>query len=281
MGPTASGKTAKAIELVNKYPCEIISVDSSMVYKGMDIGTAKPSKQELAVAPHHLIDIRDPKDTYSAADFREDALEKIEEIFAKNKIPLLVGGTMLYFNILINGISDLPKANQEIRNLLQQEIETNGLLHLYKKLIKIDPDSAKRIKPNDKQRIQRALELYEITGLPMTELLKIHKPKPLPYKSINYALMPTSKEELQKNIEKRLKEMLKNGFIEEVEILHKREDLTINTPAMRAVGYRQIWQYLDGDLPHNGLEEKIIIATRQLAKRQTTWLNNWPNLKIT
>ncbi|KPJ67667.1 MAG: hypothetical protein AMJ43_03250 [Coxiella sp. DG_40] len=278
MGPTASGKTDLAIEICKNFPCDIISVDLGMVYRGMDIGTAKPTAKQQAVAPHRLIDICDPYETYSAGQFREDALREIRDILRQNRIPLLVGGTMLYFKTLQRGLSELPAANSIVRQKILEEAEQIGWQALYRKLAKIDPITAGRVHPNDLQRIQRALEIYEITGKNMTELFAIKGIKSVPYQILNIAIAPLQRSILHKRIEKRFDQMLKNGFVEEVEQLFKRSDLHCDLPSIRACGYRQIWQYLTGKLTYEEIREKVIIATRQLAKRQLTWLRNWPNL---
>ena len=278
MGPTASGKTNLAIELVKKFPFEIISVDSVIVYRDMDIGSAKPSVEELKKAPHHLINIRDPKDAYSAADFRCDALQAIEAIFKKGKIPLLVGGTMLYFKALLSGLSHLPSANLEIRSKLLDQANKFGWQALHKRLKSIDPDSAAHIHPNDVQRIQRALEVFEIAGKTMTQLQKDHIKKPLPYESILIAIAPKDRAILHERIEKRVQKMLHIGLIEEVRTLYERGDLHQKLPVIRSVGYRQVWAYLEGKLSFEEMQQKIVIATRQLAKRQLTWLRRWPNI---
>lgn len=277
MGPTAAGKTKLAIELTQKFPCEIISVDSGMIYRDMDIGTAKPTLSELAIAPHHLINILDPAETYSAAQFRIDALEIINNILARGKIPLLVGGTMLYFKILQQGISKLPAANAEIRAKLNKEQECFGLAALYKKLSIIDQPIAQRIKPNDQQRILRALEVYEASGKTMSAWFNAEILQPLPYKIINLIIAPAVRANLREKIAKRLDLMLQQGFVVEVEKLKARKDLYKDLPSMRAVGYRQIWQYLDGELTYGAMHELIYIATNQLAKRQLTWLRSWQN----
>lgn len=277
MGPTAAGKTKLAIELTQKFPCEIISVDSGMIYRDMDIGTAKPTLSELAIAPHHLINILDPAETYSAAQFRIDALEIINNILARGKIPLLVGGTMLYFKILQQGISKLPAANAEIRAKLNRELERFGLAALYKKLSIIDPPIAQRIKPNDQQRILRALEVYEVSGKAMSAWFNAEILQPLPYKIINLIIAPAVRANLREKIAKRLDLMLQQGFVTEVEKLKARKDLHKDLPSMRAVGYRQIWQYLDGELAYDAMCELVNIATNQLAKRQLTWLRSWQN----
>lgn len=279
MGPTASGKTDLAIELVQKYPCDIVSVDSAMIYREMDIGTAKPSADILKIAPHRLIDIRDPAEPYSAGDFRDDAIREIENILSSNRIPLLVGGTMLYFNALQNGIANLPKANPEIRAQLAHELEQLGLNYLHERLKKIDPVAAERIHPNDPQRTLRMLEIHMITGKKPSDLFLELASQSLPYKFVNLAIAPKDRETLHKNIATRFKQMLKTGLIEEVEKLFKRGDLHPDLPSIRAVGYRQVWDYLANNLSYDEMQERAIIATRQLAKRQMTWLRSWENLQ--
>ncbi len=275
MGPTASGKTALAIELMAHLPVDIISVDSVMVYRGMDIGTAKPDAATLKIAPHRLIDIRDPANPYSAAQFRDDALRQIRGIHAEGRIPLLVGGTMLYFRALLEGLSALPPAEPAIRDRLMMEAETMGWAALHKRLQAIDPESAKRIHANDSQRLQRALEVYELTGEPLSRLqLRAEGGIGSHEKVIKIILMPEDRKSLHTQIEKRFHAMLEQGFIEEVEGFYARDDLDEDLPAMRSVGYRQVWQYLDGILEKAQLREKGVAATRQLAKRQMTWLRS-------
>ncbi len=277
MGPTASGKTALAIALVEQHNCEIISVDSALIYRGMDVGSAKPNAEELGKAPHRLIDIRDPAESYSAADFRTDALQAIEEILAKGKTPLLVGGTMMYFKALLEGLSPLPAADDEIRKQIQIEADTYGWNHLHDELKQIDPVSAERIHPNDPQRLSRAIEVYRISGKSLTELTKI-KSEPLPYDVVQFAISPKDRKQLHLSIEERFKLMLNQGFVEEVRSLRERSELHIDLPSMRCVGYRQCWQYLNGDYDYDTMVEKAVVATRQLAKRQLTWLRGWPEL---
>ncbi len=290
MGPTASGKTDLVIELVkNKsLPVEIISVDSAMVYRGMDIGTGKPSKEELAIVPHHLIDIRDPSDPYSAADFREDALKLIVDITKRGKIPLLVGGTLLYFRALEKGLSPLPSADPIIREKLLKEAREIGWEAMHQRLAKIDPSAANRIHPNDPQRIQRALEVYEITNKPMSELFKDKSLQVneslqsndlnLQYKIHSFALVPRDRKFLHDRIAKRFLKMLELGLLEEVKHLFNRGDLHANLPAIRSVGYRQVWQYLAGEISYDDMVLKAMTATRQLAKRQLTWLRSLDNI---
>ncbi|EKD54420.1 MAG: hypothetical protein ACD_60C00087G0032 [uncultured bacterium] len=277
MGPTASGKTELAIHLVSEFPFEIVSVDSAMVYRGMDIGTAKPNADILGKAPHRLINIREPKDTYSAAQFCQDAREEIKIIFKKNKIPLLVGGTMLYFRALQQGLSYLPSGNQEIRKKIAERALQLGFPALHQELVKIDPLAALRIHPNDSQRISRALEVYELTGKSLSELQEEPGDVLTEYVFYNIIIAPVDRGILHERIAKRFKEMLANGLAEEVRRLSEKGDLTEEMPAMRSVGYRQVMEYLKGNITFNEMEERGIAATRQLAKRQLTWLRSWPN----
>jgi len=279
IGPTAVGKTDLAIKITRDLPCEIISVDSGMIYRTMDIGTAKPTPTELSLAPHHLVDICDPKDLYSAAYFRKDALLAIEEILHKKKIPLLVGGSMLYFKILLEGVSPLPNADPDVRAQIAKEAEICGWKFLHKKLQIIDPISAAKISSSDSQRIQRALEVYQLTGKNISELCAMNPPQTLPYKTIKIALIPNDKNLLRKKIALRFKNMLQSGFIEEVARLYNRGDLHPDLPSMRAVGYRQIWNYLTKKTNYDEMCEEAINATNQLAKRQMTWLRNWKDLQ--
>ena len=275
MGPTASGKTDLAITLVEQLPMEIVSVDSVMVYRGMDIGSAKPDAVTLARAPHRLIDIRDPAEAYSAAQFREDALVEMAEITSRGRIPLLVGGTMLYFRALLSGLSDLPSADTGIRARLDAEAEVEGWESLHRRLAEVDAVAAARIHPNDPQRIQRALEVYEMTGIPLSELQQQQSvDQPLPYRVVKLAVAPADRCILHQRIAERFEGMLRSGLVEEVEGLRQRGDLYPDLPALRAVGYRQVWEFLDGDIDYTGLVERGIIATRQLAKRQFTWLRS-------
>jgi len=277
MGPTASGKTALAIELAEKHQCEIISVDSALIYRGMDIGSAKPSAAELARGPHRLLDIRDPSESYSAADFRKDALADIEQILSMGKTPLLVGGTMMYFKALLEGLSPLPAADEAIRSQIQAEAEAYGWETLHEQLREIDPVSAIRIHPNDPQRLSRALEVYRISGKSLTELTQT-KSAPLPYNVVQFAIAPRERSVLHNLIAQRFELMLQQGFIDEVRQLKARGDLHLDLPSMRCVGYRQCWQYLDGEFDYDTMVEKAVAATRQLAKRQLTWLRSWPEL---
>jgi len=281
MGPTASGKTAAALEIAGHIPSDIISVDSALVYRGMDIGTAKPTPAEQAQAPHHLIDILDPLDAYSVMQFRQDALRLVADIQARGKLPLLVGGTMLYFKGLRDGLDALPQADPAIRAALDAEEAQLGTPAMHARLAQIDPVTAARLKPNDSQRIQRALEIHQLTGQPMSALLA-QAPKPeLPFELLPIALEPSDRSMLHHRIADRFHAMLKDGaLIDEVEILRRRGDLHLGLPSMRCVGYRQTWEYLDGYYDMAELREKGIAATRQLAKRQITWLRSMPERHI-
>ncbi|EHH0684619.1 tRNA (adenosine(37)-N6)-dimethylallyltransferase MiaA [Vibrio vulnificus] len=277
MGPTASGKTELAIRLRQRYPVELISVDSALIYKGMDIGTAKPDEREQKLAPHRLIDILDPTEAYSAADFRRDALAAMNEIVAQGKIPLLVGGTMLYFKALLEGLSPLPAANAEIRQQIEQEALTKGWPVLHDELQEIDPVSAARIHPNDPQRLSRALEVYRISGKTLTELTET-KGESLPFRVKQFAIAPKERAELHRRIELRFDKMMEAGFEQEMRALYTRKDLHPDLPSIRCVGYRQMWDYLDGNCTLDDAIYRGICATRQLAKRQITWLRSWDNL---
>jgi tRNA dimethylallyltransferase len=277
MGPTASGKTALAMALHDALPCDIISVDSALVYRDMDIGTAKPSAEELAKYPHSLINLIDPSESYSAADFCKDALREIEKSRANNRIPLLVGGTMMYFKSLIDGISPLPTADAKIRQEIEAEAKELGWSHLHDQLAKIDPVSAERIHKNDPQRLIRALEVYRITGKSMTELTKV-KGERLAGDVLQFAISPKDRKDLHARIALRFEQMIGQDFESEVVKLKERTDLHVNLPSIRCVGYRQMWEYLNDEVDHDEMVFKGICATRQLAKRQLTWLRNWPNL---
>jgi len=277
MGPTASGKTALALELCRQLPLDIISVDSAMVYRGMDIGTAKPSAEILKAVPHRLIDICDPAEVYSAAGFRRDALIEIEKIHLTDRIPLLVGGTGLYFRALEKGISVLPSADSNVRLKLEEEAQEEGWESMHQRLVKIDSEAAARIHPNDPQRIQRALEVYELTGQSMSELFARETTKPLEYEVIKIILNPEDRSIIHERVKQRFMQMLEDGLIEEVQGLHDRGDLSASMPSMRMLGYRQIWQYLEGSSVHEEMVNRAIVATRQLAKRQLTWLRKEEN----
>lgn len=278
MGPTAAGKTDAAMALHERLGHELISVDSAMVYRGMDIGSAKPSASELARAPHHLIDIRDPAEPYSAADFRVDALSLMRQISAAGKVPLLVGGTMLYYKRLVEGLANLPSADPAIRQRLEAQWQNEGLLSLHQRLAEVDALSAQRIHPNDPQRVMRALEVYYASGRPMSELWAEQQPETFPWRVLSIALAPSDRSLLHQRIAQRFEVMLGEGLINEVAALKKRNDLHLGLPAMKSVGYRQVWEYLEGEYDYASLVERGVIATRQLAKRQLTWLRSWPEL---
>jgi len=285
MGPTASGKTDLALELARALPCELISVDSALVYRGMDIGTAKPSAQILGAYPHRLVDILDPVQSYSAAEFSADALAAMAEISAAGRIPLLVGGTMLYFKALRDGLADMPAADIQVRAALEQEVASEGLSALHRQLAMIDPESAARIHPNDPQRLIRALEVYRVSGLTMSEHRARQRSQKagdgapeagvLPYTVAQLTIAPAQRSLLHQRIEQRFAQMIEQGFVAEVEALRSRGDLHLGLPSMRAVGYRQVWEYLDGQLAKDEMIQRGVIATRQLAKRQFTWLRSW------
>ncbi|HKN03288.1 MAG TPA: tRNA (adenosine(37)-N6)-dimethylallyltransferase MiaA [Buttiauxella sp.] len=274
MGPTASGKTALAINLRKTLPVELISVDSALIYQGMDIGTAKPTAQELAQAPHRLLDILDPAQAYSAADFRRDALAEMAEITASGRIPLLVGGTMLYFKALLEGLSPLPSADPEVRERIEKQAAEQGWDALHRELALVDPVAAARIHPNDPQRLSRALEVFFISGKTLTELTQTSG-EALPYQVHQFAIAPAGRELLHHRIEQRFHQMLVSGFETEVRALFARGDLHTDMPSIRCVGYRQMWSYLAGEITHDEMVYRGICATRQLAKRQMTWLRGW------
>ncbi len=272
MGPTASGKTRLALALARTFPVEVVSVDSAQIYREMDVGTAKPSPSERRAVPHHLIDIIDPTESYSAAKFREDALRLISEITARRRIPLLVGGTMLYFKALREGLSDLPESDASVRAQLDAEAAARGWPTMHVELASVDPETAARLKPTDAQRIQRALEVFRTSGKPMSKLLGRRKLASLPFRLIELALVPSDRSALHGRIEARFEAMLKDGLVEELRSLRKRRVLRQGLPSMRCVGYRQAWQFLEGDIKRDELHDRGIFATRQLAKRQLTWL---------
>lgn len=306
MGPTASGKTDLAMALCDRLPCEIVSVDSAMIYRGMDIGTAKPTAAELARAPHRLIDICDPAQTYSAADFRRDALAAMAEITAAGRIPLLVGGTMMYFKALIHGMSGLPSASSDVRRALEQEADERGWEALHQELQNLDPIAAGRIHPNNRQRLMRALEVLRLTGKPISGFWKAEsgpgeepalvdqsadvkdytyftrwqadETSSLPYTVVQLAMMPPERRVLHERIRLRFLKMLESGFLDEVRALMLREDLHSDLPSMRCVGYRQAWSYLSGEDDYETFVSKGVAATRQLAKRQLTWLRKWSDV---
>jgi tRNA dimethylallyltransferase len=278
MGPTASGKTAVAVQLATTLPCEIISVDSALVYKDMNIGTAKPDADTLARAPHHLINVIEPHESYSAARFRDDALTLMREITERGNIPLLVGGTMLYFKALVEGLNDLPEADSTVRLIIETMAEEEGWPAVHEKLRKVDPETAARLEPNDSQRVQRALEIFYITGKSMTDLLKKPKYVYFPYTPIRIALLPSDRAVLHDRIALRFEQMLEAGLIDELRALRDAYALEPDTPSMRCVGYRQAWDFLNDRISRAELLEQGIAATRQLAKRQLTWLRSTENL---
>lgn len=304
MGPTASGKTDLAMALCERLPCDIVSVDSAMIYRGMDIGTAKPTAAELARAPHRLIDICDPADTYSAADFCRDALREMADIAAAGRIPLLVGGTMMYFKALLHGMSDLPAADQDIRRALEAEAAEKGWEVLHQELVQADPIAAGLIHPNNRQRLMRALEVIRLTGQPISRLWRGSPPAAanqgvaksgikdypyftqwqadespgLPYTVVQLAIAPVDRRVLHQRIRLRFLNMLEHGFLDEVKTLMARGDLHPELPSMRCVGYRQAWSHLAGEYDHDTMVDKGVAATRQLAKRQLTWLRKWPDV---
>jgi len=272
MGPTASGKTALAVELVQRLPFEIVSVDSALVYREMDIGTAKPDAEIRRLAPHRLVDILDPAEAYSAGRFRSDARREIAAIQAAGHVPLLVGGTMLYFRALERGLAELPSADPAVRARLAAELAERGGAALHARLARLDPAAAARIHPRDPQRVQRALEVFELTGRPLTELCADRRDELLPFRIVRLIVAPADRRVLHQRIEQRFGAMLEQGFVAEVERLRARGDLDPDKPSMRAVGYRQVWAYLDGRLDRAAMVERGIAATRQFAKRQLTWL---------
>lgn len=278
MGPTAAGKTAIALSLANHLPIEIISVDSALIYRGLNIGSAKPSLSELSQVPHHLIDILSPLENYSVADFLKDCNQCISDICGRGKLPVLTGGTMMYFNALVNGISELPEANPEIRQQLEVDFDKNGNLSMHQRLMALDPSSAAKINPNDRQRIERALEVYYICGKPMSIM---QKEKWIPGLSdceyLSLGIMPTNRELLHQRINQRFDSMLEMGIIDEVANLRLQyPELTDKHNSMRTVGYSQVWSYLEGIIDYESLRMEGMAATRQLAKRQLTWLRSLP-----
>lgn len=278
MGPTAAGKTDLAIALHEQLGAELISVDSAMVYRGMDIGSAKPSADELARAPHRLIDIRDPAEPYSAAGFRQDARREMHAISEAGGLPLLVGGTMLYFNRLQQGVANLPEAQPELRAELEAQAEQQGLAVLHDELARVDPVSAQRIHPNDPQRLMRALEVYRHSGRTLTELWQEQQAEKFPWRVLAIGLAPVDRGLLHQRIAQRFDSMLEAGLLDEVAALKGRSDLHSGLPSMKSVGYRQAWQYLDGESDRDTFRQRTLVATRQLAKRQLTWMRSWPDL---
>lgn len=277
MGPTASGKTALAIALRQYLPVELISVDSALIYRGMDIGTAKPSAEERRLAPHRLLDIRDPVEAYSAAEFRRDALREMAEITESGKIPLLVGGTMLYYKALLEGLSPLPPADPDVRQRIEQKASEEGWDSLHRQLCEIDPIAGSRIHPNDPQRLSRALEVFFISGKTLTELTKTAG-EALPYDVTQFAIAPDNRALIHQRIALRFEQMLASGFEAEVRALYARGDLHTDLPSIRCVGYRQMWSFLAGEIDYDEMVYRGICATRQLAKRQMTWLRGWEDV---
>ena len=272
MGPTASGKTGLAIALRERFPLDIISVDSALVYRGMDIGTAKPDRATLRRAPHALIDIRDPAESYSAAEFRADALTEMAHITSRGRVPLLVGGTMLYFRALSRGLAELPPASPELRERIETQAREQGWQALHERLAALDPEAARRIHPNDPQRIQRALEVIGLSGRRISDLQRRQQRQPLPYRVLRIVVCPQPRSALHQRIEARFGQMLAQGFLDEVRALRARGDLQRDLPSMRCVGYRQAWSHLEGEIGYQEMCRKAVAATRQLAKRQLTWL---------
>lgn len=279
MGPTASGKTELAIALRRRYPFEIISVDSALVYRGLEIGAARPSAAELVEAPHRLINFVDPASAYSAGRFRDDALREMAEISAAGRIPLLVGGTMLYFKTLLEGLAELPGADPALRRELERRAAGEGWPSLHAELVRVDPATAARLHPNHSQRIQRALEVYYSSGRPLSVWQAEQRVVEFPYRLLQLGLLPADRAVLHERIARRFQMMLEQGLIAEVRALYERGDLHADLPAIRAVGYRQVWRYLDGCIDPEAMRAEAIAATRQLAKRQLTWLRRWPELK--
>ncbi|WP_394172056.1 tRNA (adenosine(37)-N6)-dimethylallyltransferase MiaA [Thalassotalea litorea] len=277
MGPTASGKTSLAMQLADQLPCDLISVDSALVYKGMDIGTAKPTAKELQDYPHQLIDLIDPKQSYSAADFCRDAKAAIFSARERQRYPVLVGGTMMYFKSLLQGLSPLPEADASIRKDIEAQANKHGWEYIHQELANVDPISAERIHPNDPQRLTRALEVYRISGKSLTQLTE-HKGETVEGPVLQFAISTPERSTLHQRIELRYQQMLAQGFEDEVKVLKKRQDLHPDLPSIRCVGYRQMWEYLDGDYDYDEMVFRGVCATRQLAKRQLTWLRSWPDL---
>ncbi|QOJ09447.1 tRNA (adenosine(37)-N6)-dimethylallyltransferase MiaA [Nitrosomonas sp. H1_AOB3] len=280
MGPTASGKSAMALEIARRFPVEIIGVDSAQVYRFMDIGSAKPDKLILSEIPHHLIDLIDPDENYSAARFREDALSVMREITARGRVPLLVGGTMLYFKVLRQGLAALPPADDSVRRALEQQALDKGWPAMHAVLSQLDPVTAGRIQPNDSQRIQRALEVCYLTGKPMSEMLEQQQNADFPFRVFNIALLPGDRSVLHDRISQRFATMLEAGLIDEVRLIREQFHVNGDMPSMRCVGYRQVCMYLDNEISFARMQETGVFATRQLAKRQLTWLRSMSGLQI-
>jgi len=279
LGPTASGKTAVALALAKRFPIEVVSVDSAQVYRGMDVGTAKPDAVERAAAPHHLVDIVDPTESYSAGRFRDDAMRLVNEIHARGRVPVLAGGTMLYFRALTSGIAELPRADAVTRADIADRARRQGWPALHAELAQVDPESAARIGPTDPQRIQRALEVWQLTGVALSRLQENREPRPLPFEALQVALEPSDRKVLHARIAERFRAMLDAGLVAELEGLRKRYELSAGLPSMRSVGYRQAWDTLEGNARLETLADRGIAATRQLAKRQLTWLRSMETLE--
>lgn len=280
MGPTASGKTALAIELVQRLPLEIVSVDSAQIYKTMDIGTGKPDAKTLTLAPHRLIDFLDPLESYSAARFCEDARREMADIRASGKVPLLVGGTMLYFKALRDGLASMPAADERVRADILSRANARGWAAIHAELAEVDPVAAARIHPNDPQRLQRALEVFLVSGRSLSDWQAMQSPLPDGGDAFVFlSIQPVDRSVLHQRIERRFRQMLDDGLVGEVEALYARGDLRPEMPSVRSVGYRQVWQFLNQEIAYDGMVERGIIATRQLAKRQITWLRGWPSLQ--
>ncbi|WP_417581614.1 tRNA (adenosine(37)-N6)-dimethylallyltransferase MiaA [Nitrincola sp.] len=280
MGPTASGKTDLAMRLADHLAVELISVDSALIYRGMDIGTAKPDMATLQRYPHHLVNIRDPAESYSAAEFREDALQSIDQALSAGRTPLLVGGTMMYFNALLKGLATLPASDPNVRAELESRIAELGIEAVHRELLAVDSVAAARLHPTDTQRVQRAMEVYLLTGKTLTQHWQEQQQPELPFRVLSLALLPSDRAALHQRIAIRFEQMLADGFEAEVTDLFKRGDLHEGMPSIRCVGYRQMWQYLDGRMDYDSMREKAVVATRQLAKRQYTWLRGWPELQV-
>ncbi|CAA0082278.1 tRNA dimethylallyltransferase [BD1-7 clade bacterium] len=280
MGPTASGKTDLAMRLSDEFNGEIVSVDSALIYRNMNIGTAKPSRLELQAYPHHLVDIVDPSEAYSAAQFREDALQLLADIHSRGRLPILAGGSMMYFRVLLEGMSQLPQADSAVRHKIEQIAAEHGWQEVHRQLAEVDSESAARIHPNDPQRLQRALEVYLLSGRSMTQhrIIEQQQRAEFPFAPIQIALAPDDRAILHQRIAERFEKMLSNGFEQEVRALFDRGDLNAGMPSIRCVGYRQMWSYLEKEISYDQMREKGVIATRQLAKRQFTWLRGWQDL---
>lgn len=279
-GPTAAGKSASTLAIAQRWPVEVVVMDSATIYRGMDIGTAKPSAQEQAAVPHHLLDIRDPAQAYSAAEFERDARQAIDAIAARGRLPLLSGGTLMYYKALREGLNDLPGADPEVRAAIDAQAQAQGWPALHAELAGFDPETAARLAPNDSQRLQRAIEVYRVSGRPLSQWLKTASNRPAPYRFATIALEPSNRLVLHERIAHRYEMMLGQGLLDEVRALHARGDLHTGMPSVRCVGYRQLWDYLDGQTSLDEAVTRAIAATRQLAKRQLTWLRSIPERHV-